>query len=111
MYQGLSLVIRKRYSPDDYWGPILQYGVTTIWGVPAMYMYVMHNIDPNTIDRNKLKVRYAFAGGAPVPVEMIREFQEKFGISVVDGYGLTEVAGVSTVSCNQPLKPEAGNRF
>ncbi len=105
MYQGLSLVIRKRYSPDDYWGPILQYGVTTIWGVPAMYMYVMHNIDPNTIDRNKLKVRYAFAGGAPVPVEMIREFQEKFGISVVDGYGLTEVAGVSTVSCNQPLKP------
>ena len=36
--------------------------------------------------------------GAPIPVELIRDFREKFGVTVVDGYGLTEVTGVSSSS-------------
>jgi len=111
-YQGLSLVIRKRFSPEDFWPSILRYGVTIVWGVPAMYMYVLNLVDPATIDQSKLKLRFAFSGGAPIPPELIRDFQEKFAVQVIDGYGLTEVTGVSTSSLGAPFKAESiGQQF
>ncbi|NLV16112.1 MAG: acyl--CoA ligase [Syntrophomonadaceae bacterium] len=101
-YQGLTVCIRKTFSPDDFWPALMQYGVTVVMAVPAMYAYVYSTIDPDTIDLSKLKLRYAFAGAAPFPVELVQAFQEKFGVTVIDGYGLTEAAGLSTQSFNLP---------
>jgi len=96
-----ALCIRKAFSPTDFWPAITQYGVTVLMGVPAMYDYVYNSIDPSTVDVAKLKLRYAFCGAAPLPVELINGFKEKFNVSIVEGYGLTEVTGISTV--NPPL--------
>lgn len=100
-YAGLTLCIRKSFSPADFWPAVLQYGVTIGMGVPAMYSYIYNSADPNTIDRSKLKLRYAVCGAAPLPVELINGFKEKFGVSILEGYGLTEVTGLSTI--NPPL--------
>jgi long-chain acyl-CoA synthetase len=100
-YAGGSLVIRKAFSPVDFWAPIVQYGVTILMGVPAMYDYVYNSIDPSTVDRANLKLRYAFCGAAPLPVELINGFKEKYNVGIIEGYGLTEVTGISTV--NPPL--------
>lgn len=70
-----------------------------------MYSYVMYQIDPSTVEKNKVKLRLAYSGGAPVPVELIRDFKEKYGVEVTNGYGLTEVAGVTTSSINTPIVP------
>lgn len=111
-YQGLTLCIRKAFSPDDFWPSLARYGVTVAWAVPAMYSYVMYQVDPKTIEYDKIILRDAFSGGAPVPVELIRDFKEKFGVTVVDGYGLTEVAGVSTSSYGALFKPgSSGQAF
>jgi long-chain acyl-CoA synthetase len=40
-------------------------------------------------------------GAAPLPVELINGFKEKYGVSICEGYGLTEVTGLTTV--NPPL--------
>ncbi len=101
-YQGLTICIRKSFSPADFWPSIMQYGVTIVMGVPAMYSYVYNLADPETIDHSKMKLRYAFAGSAPFPLELVKGFKEKFGVSVIDGYGLTEVTGVSTSNFNTP---------
>lgn len=101
-YQGLTLCIRKSFSPADFWPSLTQYGVTIVMAVPAMYAYIYNVADPATIDRDRLKLRYAFAGAAPMPVELVRGFKEKFGVQVIDGYGLTEATGVSTVSFGAP---------
>jgi long-chain acyl-CoA synthetase len=101
-YQGLSLCIRKTFSPADFWPSLTRYGVTVLMAVPAMYAYVYNVADPATIDRDRLKLRYAFAGAAPMPLELVRGFKEKFGVQVIDGYGLTEGTGVSTVSFGAP---------
>jgi long-chain acyl-CoA synthetase len=69
--------------------------------VPAMYDYVYNAIDPSTVDVANLKLRFAFCGAAPLPVELIRGFKEKYNVDIVEGYGLTEVTGVSTA--NPPL--------
>lgn len=100
-YAGLTLCIRKSFSPADFWPSVLQYGVSLGMGVPAMYSYIYDSADPTTVDKSKIKMRYAVCGAAPLPVELINGFNEKFGISILEGYGLTEVTGLSTL--NPPL--------
>jgi len=101
-YQGLTICIRKSFSPKDFWPSLERYGVTVVVAVPAMYAYIYKAADPQTIDYNRLKLRYAFAGAAPMPLELVRGFKVKFGVQVIDGYGLTEAGGVSTASFGAP---------
>ena len=105
IFLGLTLCIRKAFSPNDFWPSILRYGVTTVQGVPAMYDYVYRAADPGTIDYDRLKLRLAYTGAAPVPVSLIKAFKEKFDVDVIDGYGLTEACGVSATSSTVPSKP------
>ena len=102
MYQGLALCIRKSFSPADFWPSILRYGITSVMAVPAMYAYIFSAADPATIDYSRLKLRHAFAGAAPMPLELVRGFKEKFDVQVIDGYGLTEVTGVSSSCFGMP---------
>lgn len=102
LYMGLTLCIRKSFSPADFWPSLAKYGVTIVQGVPAMYAYVINKVDPETIEYDKLKLRYAFSGAAPMPPEMIDTFKQKFKVQVIDGYGLTEACGVSTSSIGVP---------
>ena len=102
IFQGLAICIRKTFSPKDFWPSIMRYGVTTVQGVPAIYAYIYNAVDPQSVDFSRMKLRMAFTGAAPMPVELIHGFKEKFGIEVVDGYGLTEATGVSTTSSGIP---------
>ena len=102
IYLGLTLCIRKSFSPADFWPSLTRYGVTIVQGVPAIYAYVYNAADPKTIEFDKLKLRMAFTGAAPMPVDLIHGFKEKYGVEVVDGYGLTEATGVSTTSSEIP---------
>ena len=69
-----------------------------------MYNYVYHSIDPDSVMRENLKLKWAFCGAAPITVELIRGFKERFDVDIIEGYGLTEGCGVS--AANPPL----GNR-
>ena len=97
-YCGQTLCIRKAFSPSDFWPSVLDYGVTIVMGVPAMYSYVFHIVDAGSIDRSRLKLRFAVCGAAPLPVELIRGFKEKFNVEIIEGYGLSEATGVSSVN-------------
>jgi long-chain acyl-CoA synthetase len=103
-FAGQTICMRKGFSPAEFWPSVTDYGVTVVMGVPAMYNYVFNSIDASTIDRAKLKLVYAFSGAAPLSVELIRGFKEKFNVEIVEGYGLTEATGVSTVN------PPAGKK-
>ncbi|HWQ77098.1 MAG TPA: AMP-binding protein [Syntrophomonas sp.] len=100
-FAGGALVIRKTFLPDDFWPSLTRYGVTVGMAVPYMYDYVYRSVDPQSVDLAKLKLRYAFSGAAPLKVELIRGFKEKYNVDIVEGYGLAEVSGVST--SNPPL--------
>ncbi len=102
IYQNLSICIRRTFSPAEFWPALTRYGVTTVQGVPAIYAYVYSKADPATIEFDKLRLRMAFTGAAPMPVELIHGFKDKYGVEVVDGYGLTEATGVSTTSTAIP---------
>ena len=107
IYQGTRLCIRKRFSPADSAAGDLGYGITIAPGAPAMYNYVYHSVDPDTIDRSRLKLRFAISGAAPMPPELIHGWKERFNVTVIEGYGLTEVSGLST--CNAGVTPKVGS--
>ena len=103
-FAGQTICMRKGFSPAEFWPSVTDFGVTVVMGVPAMYAYVFNSIDPGTVNRSKLKLRYAFSGAAPLPVDLITGFKERFNVEIVEGYGLTEVTGVSSVN------PPAGKK-
>ncbi len=101
MFAGLTICLRKSPSPNDFWEPILDYGITVVMGVPALYAFVLFTADPEKIDRSRLKLRYAFSGAAPMPVDLINTFRDKFNTEIIEGFGLSEAHGISTA--NPPL--------
>ena len=98
LFGGMSICLRKSPSPNDFWEPILDYGVTIVMGVPALYAFVLFTADPAKIDTSRLKLRYAFSGAAPMPVDIITTFKEKFNTEIIEGFGLSEAHGMSTIN-------------
>jgi long-chain acyl-CoA synthetase len=69
--------------------------------VPAIYSAI--NNCPQVKDYDLTSLRYCISGGAPLAVEVKKQFEEKTGCIVVEGYGLTES---SPVVCVNPINGE-----
>jgi long-chain acyl-CoA synthetase len=94
-YAGQALCIRRRYSTSDFWPAVMQYGITIIMGVPTMFDYILNTVDPKVVDQSRMKIRYAFTGGAPLSLATRHAFKEKYNIDFLVGYGLTEGCGAN----------------
>ena len=73
-------------------------GVTVFQGVPTMYNAMLHANRADSADVSTL--RLCMSGGAAIPVELIRAFEEKFDCPILEGYGLSETSPVA--SFNHP---------
>jgi long-chain acyl-CoA synthetase len=67
-------------------------------GVPTMYNAMLHANRADSADVSTL--RLCMSGGAAIPVELIRAFEEKFDCPILEGYGLSETSPVA--SFNHP---------
>ncbi|MCP4110932.1 MAG: long-chain fatty acid--CoA ligase [Desulfobacteraceae bacterium] len=64
--------------------------------VPTMYIGMLNHPDIKNTDMTSIKG--CFSGSAPLPVEIIKEFEEKTGAVIVEGYGLTETGPVVCIN-------------
>ncbi len=64
--------------------------------VPTMYIGMLQHPDIDKVDLTSIKG--CFSGSAPLPVEVIREFEERTGAVIVEGYGLTETTPVTHIN-------------
>ncbi len=69
---------------------------TVLAAVPTMYQLMLRAKRDPDYDLSSLTV--AVSGGAPAPVEMLREFESRFGAYMIEGYGPTEAAPVVSVN-------------
>jgi long-chain acyl-CoA synthetase len=67
--------------------------VTIFSGVPTMFIALLHAPDLGEYDLSALRV--SNSGGASIPGEVIRAFEERFGVAVLEGYGLSETASAA----------------
>jgi long-chain acyl-CoA synthetase len=93
---GGSLAVVPRFDPKAVLDTIEADRCTVIGGVPTM-LQALAQMDVAGRDLSRLRI--AVSGGASLPGEVMRAFEDKFGIVVLEGYGLSESA--STASFNR----------
>jgi long-chain acyl-CoA synthetase len=69
-------------------------GVTNFQGVPTMYAGMLHHSRAAETDASALEV--CVSGGAAMPVEIMRAFEQRFDCAVLEGYGLSETSPVAS---------------
>jgi long-chain acyl-CoA synthetase len=98
---GATVTMLPRFDPEKALEIIERDRVTVFQGVPTMYNGLLHADRADSTDASCL--RLCMSGGAAIPVELIRAFEDKFGCAILEGYGLSETSPVA--SFNQPDKP------
>ncbi|MEW6729989.1 MAG: long-chain fatty acid--CoA ligase [Acidobacteriota bacterium] len=96
-YVGASMILSPKFSATKHWQIISDYRITSFGSVATMLSMLLHNYPegvPAGCDTAAL--RFAMCGSAPVPVEVIRQFEELFHCLVIEGYGLSESTCRST---------------
>jgi long-chain acyl-CoA synthetase len=93
---GASIAMVPRFETKQVLATIQRYRCTGFPGVPTMFQAMLDHPDLAQTDLSSLKV--CISGGAPMPGPVHVRFEEVTGVRLVEGYGLTESAGV--VSAN-----------
>ena len=81
---------------DNFWKLCERWKTTFIITVPTAVSALMQR----KVDADVSTVKNAFSGSAPMPLELFNRFESATGMTVIEGYGLTEATCL--VSCNPP---------
>ena len=95
---GATVTMLPRFDPDKALEIIERDRVTLFQGVPTMYNAMLHSASCDSADCSSLRI--CMSGGAAMPAELMRAFEEKFGCIILEGYGLSETSPVA--SFNHP---------
>jgi long-chain acyl-CoA synthetase len=99
---GGTIVLLPRFEPKAAFELMQKHRVTFFAGVPTMYFALLHFPDASQYDISSLK--FCSSGGSAMPVEVMRAFDQKYNVNIIEGYGLSET---SPVACfNQLDKPK-----
>ena len=94
---GGTVVMLPRFEAQAALGLMLKEKVTFFGGVPTMYWGLLGALD-DSVDVSTLaeNLRTAVAGGSALPVEVHKEFEKRFGVTILEGYGLSETSPVAS---------------
>lgn len=98
---GATLVVARRFDPAVTITAIRDHGITVLPGAPPMFVD-LSNADATPADFATL--RLTLTGAAKMPEDATRRLQQRFGIDLAEGYGLTEASPIVTSSAGLPLK-------
>ena len=105
LQKGGQIVLMPTFDPGQALKLIAEYRVTTMFGVPAMFLF-MSGV-PEFAAADLSSVRLLICGGAPVPQTLISRYGQR-GIAFVQGYGLTETAPLALVLRTDEVSVKAG---
>lgn len=93
IYNGATLGLMERFKPQIALQRIEEWRVTTTAMVPAMMVMILNLENKDQFNRSTLRASYT--GGAPVSDQVMEDFEEFSGASVLSTYGLTECPGAA----------------
>ncbi|WP_406497271.1 long-chain fatty acid--CoA ligase [Streptomyces sp. NBC_01604] len=105
---GSTLVLLPRFTPADTLALMERENITVFAGVPTMYWALLNHPDADRHDLVKIAdtLRIAVSGGSALPVEVLTAFEERFGVPVLEGFGMSETSPVATFNhLDRPRKP------
>jgi long-chain acyl-CoA synthetase len=92
---GGSAFIAERFQAASFWATVEQVRPTFFSAVPTIYALLVSRPGAPPDTRS---LRFVICGAAPMPRQLIGEFEERFGVPVVEGYGLSECTVVCTLN-------------
>src|SRR5690625_4718501 len=96
---GGTVVMQPRFEAQAALEAMVRQRVTFFAGVPTMYWGLLGALDEGVdVASIQANLRVAAAGGSVLPVEVHREFQRRFGVTILEGYGLSETSPVASFS-------------
>jgi len=99
---GGTMVLIPRFELEPVVEAIEKHRCTIFSGVPTMYFGLLRM---DTDGRDLSSLRVGVSGGAPIPGEVIRSFEQKFpGCVILEGYGLSESASTTTFNVNEQMR-------
>jgi long-chain acyl-CoA synthetase len=96
VHMGWGNVLVPKPQPEPLMEAISTFRPTFAPLVPTMYIGMLNHPKIASVDLSSLKG--CFSGSAPLPVEVIRDFEDKTGAVIVEGYGLTETTPVTHIN-------------
>lgn len=95
---GSAIVPMPRFDPEDVAEAIARTHASIFLGVPSMFS-VLLRLKPEQASQFQ-SLRFCVSGGASLPVEVLRRFENQFGVAIYEGDGPTEC---SPVTCVNPI--------
>lgn len=107
-YRRWTLTLLPRFEPGAALGIMDRDNVTIFAGVPTMYWAMLNYPDADKFDLKKISknMRLAVSGGSAMPVEVMKAFNDRFSVKILEGYGLSETSPVASFNrTDRPAKP------
>jgi long-chain acyl-CoA synthetase len=106
---GATLVLLPRFDAEAAIKLLQSEEVTFFAGVPTMWWGLLGALDGNVdVEKIARNLRVGVSGGASLPVEIIKETKARLGVTILEGYGLSETSPVATFS-DPDREPRAGS--
>ena len=108
IYGGNRIVLLPRFEPKATLDVMVAEKVNFWVGVPTMYWALLKYVEETGYDISRIaeNMKVCTSGGAPMPVEVMKEFEAKFKVRVMEGYGLSETSPLATFNhFEKPSKP------
>ena len=99
---GADLILAEGFTPSTFFADLERYEATGFGAVPTIYSILLDLPDGSEHDLSRL--RMGLCGAAPMPVEVFIEFEKRFHVPIIEGYGLSEG------TCASCINPPDGKR-
>jgi long-chain acyl-CoA synthetase len=96
-------VVLARFEAAAALALMAQHRVTYFAGVPTMYFGLLNHPEASRYDLGAL--RHCVSGGAPLPVEVMRAFEARYNVEILEGYGLSETSPAASFTMRGARKP------
>lgn len=96
IFMGWGDILVPKPQPEQLLETIGKFKPTFAPLVPTMYIGMLSHPDIHNVDMTSIKG--CFSGSAPLPIEVIKDFEEKTGAIIVEGFGMTESTPVTHVN-------------
>ncbi|MGI9521268.1 MAG: long-chain-fatty-acid--CoA ligase [Hyphomicrobiaceae bacterium] len=93
---GGSIIIMPRFNLDAALKLVSKTKPTIMPGVPTLFNAIIHHPRLKSFDLSSLQ--FCFSGGAALPLDVKRRFEELTGCKLIEGYGLSETSPVATAN-------------
>jgi acyl-CoA synthetase (AMP-forming)/AMP-acid ligase II len=102
-----SVIMPERFKADHFWDWLHDYQATWFSAVPTIFSILLsHQEPPRDFARS---LRFARSASAPLPVAVLEEFEQRYGIPVIETYGISEAACQVTANPLPPLQHKPGS--